>query len=182
MSDEEREWRFYVEDMLGFGERAVSFTDGFDLDSFIADVRTYDATLRNVELMGEAATHIPDEVRAAHPDIPWREGHRSPEPAGARLSTHQRQRDLVDPPGRNPRPDAQVASPAGRPPRQSIAGKCAQALLSALLRDLMTSPAKLNEFHAAEDPAPAAAGAFGVDVRPARGRWRRIGGTTARSC
>ena len=76
MSDEvgqEREWRFYVQDMLEFGERAVSFTDGLDLDAFVADTRTYDATLRNVELMGEAATHLPDEVRAAHPDIPWRE-------------------------------------------------------------------------------------------------------------
>ena len=62
MSDEarqEREWRFYVQDMLVFGERAVSFTDGLDLVSFIADMRTYDATLRNVELMGEAATPCP---------------------------------------------------------------------------------------------------------------------------
>jgi len=33
----------------------------------------YDAKLRNVELMGEAATHIPVEVRASAPDIPWRE-------------------------------------------------------------------------------------------------------------
>jgi uncharacterized protein with HEPN domain len=33
---------------------------------------TYDATLRNLELIGEAATHIPDEVRTTNPDIPWR--------------------------------------------------------------------------------------------------------------
>ena len=33
---------------------------------------TYDATLRNLELIGEAATHIPEGVRAAHPEIPWR--------------------------------------------------------------------------------------------------------------
>ncbi len=76
MSDEvgrERKWRFYVQDMLRFGERAVSFTDGLDLDGFVADTRTYDATLRNIELMGEAATHIPDEVRESQPGIPWRE-------------------------------------------------------------------------------------------------------------
>ena len=30
------------------------------------------ATLRNLELIGEAATHVPDEIRAAHPEIPWR--------------------------------------------------------------------------------------------------------------
>ena len=32
----------------------------------------YDATLRNLELIGEAATHVPDAIRAAHPQVPWR--------------------------------------------------------------------------------------------------------------
>jgi hypothetical protein len=32
----------------------------------------YDATLRNLELIGEAATHIPTAIREANPDIPWR--------------------------------------------------------------------------------------------------------------
>ncbi len=38
----------------------------------MTDEQIYDATLRNLELIGEAATHIPDEVRTAHPEIPWR--------------------------------------------------------------------------------------------------------------
>ena len=33
----------------------------------------YDATLRNLELIGEAATNIPDAVKAANPQIPWRQ-------------------------------------------------------------------------------------------------------------
>ena len=41
-------------------------------EDFVADVRTYDATLRNLELIGEAATHIPEDIRAAHPEIPWK--------------------------------------------------------------------------------------------------------------
>lgn len=32
----------------------------------------YDATLRNLELLGEAARHVPEEARALAPDIPWR--------------------------------------------------------------------------------------------------------------
>ena len=33
---------------------------------------TYDATLRNIELIGEAATHVPVNVREANPEISWR--------------------------------------------------------------------------------------------------------------
>lgn len=29
--------------------------------------------MRNLELIGEAATRVPQEVRAAHPDVPWRQ-------------------------------------------------------------------------------------------------------------
>jgi uncharacterized protein with HEPN domain len=28
--------------------------------------------VRNLELIGEAATRVPDDVRSAHPEIPWR--------------------------------------------------------------------------------------------------------------
>ena len=69
---EEREWRFYIQDMIEFSEKVLSYTEGLDQDEFIADELTYDATLRNLELIGEAATHIPSEVREAYPDIPWR--------------------------------------------------------------------------------------------------------------
>ncbi|EPC00405.1 hypothetical protein L861_14115 [Litchfieldella anticariensis FP35 = DSM 16096] len=67
-----REWRFYIDDMIGFAEKVVSYTGGLDQDDFITHDLTYDATLRNLELIGEAATRIPDEVRAQHPQIPWR--------------------------------------------------------------------------------------------------------------
>ena len=67
-----REWRFYIQDMIEFSEKVLSYTEGMDQDAFIADGLTYDATLRNLELIGEAATHIPIEVREAYPEIPWR--------------------------------------------------------------------------------------------------------------
>ena len=75
MSDAEqgaREWRFYIQDMIEFGEKVLAYTEGLDRDGFIADELTYDATLRNLQLIGQAATHIPSEVREAYPDIPWR--------------------------------------------------------------------------------------------------------------
>jgi uncharacterized protein with HEPN domain len=67
-----REWRFYVSDMISFCDKALSYTTGLDRSTFGADPMRYDATLRNIELIGEAATHVPESVRAAAPDVPWR--------------------------------------------------------------------------------------------------------------
>lgn len=72
MSDGQREWRFYVDDMIDFARKVLTYTHDLDQAGFVASEIIYDATLRNLELIGEAATHIPDEVRVAHPDIPWR--------------------------------------------------------------------------------------------------------------
>ncbi len=69
----EREWRFYVDDMLGFARKVLKYTAALEQDQLIAYDRTYDATLRNLELIGEAATHIPEAIRSSHPEIPWRQ-------------------------------------------------------------------------------------------------------------
>lgn len=67
-----REWRFYLDDMIGFAEKVVAYTDGLDQAGFVASGLNYDATVRNLELIGEAATNIPDEIRQKYPQIPWR--------------------------------------------------------------------------------------------------------------
>jgi uncharacterized protein with HEPN domain len=67
-----RAWRFYIDDMISFAERVLTYTTGLDQAGFVASPLHYDATIRNLELIGEAATHIPDSVRTAHPQIPWR--------------------------------------------------------------------------------------------------------------
>lgn len=69
----EREWRFYLDDMVGFAERVLEYTDGLDQAGFEASSMTYDATLRNLELIGEAAARIPQKVRNEAPQIPWRQ-------------------------------------------------------------------------------------------------------------
>ena len=70
--DESRPWRLYVQDMIEFAAKVLSYTEEMDRESFIADERTYDAVLRNIELVGQAAAHVPDRVRDAHPEIEWR--------------------------------------------------------------------------------------------------------------
>lgn len=68
----DREWMFYLDDMIGFTEKVIAYTDGLDQESFVNSGLNYDATIRNLELIGEAATNIPDEVRQSYPQIPWR--------------------------------------------------------------------------------------------------------------
>ena len=68
-----RQWRFYIDDMIDFAGTALACSAGLDRAAFITSGLNYDATLRNLELIGEAATHIPDEIRAAHAEIPWRQ-------------------------------------------------------------------------------------------------------------
>ena len=70
-ADDARDWRLYVEDMLEFAQQAASYAQGMDQEAFIADRRTYDATLRNIELIGEAASHVPAQARRAHPEVEW---------------------------------------------------------------------------------------------------------------
>ena len=69
----EREWRFYLDDMIDFMEKVLAYTAGFDQKRFETSGLTYDATVRNFELLGEAASRIPPEIREGHLDIPWRQ-------------------------------------------------------------------------------------------------------------
>ena len=68
-----REWRFYVDDMIAFAGKVLAYTGGLDQQAFVANGLVYDATLRNLELIGEAASRVPEDVRAAHPQLPWRQ-------------------------------------------------------------------------------------------------------------
>ncbi len=67
-----RGWLFYIEDMIGFAEKVLAYTQGMNQQAFTRSRMTYDAVLRNLELIGEAATHVPETVRERHPEIPWR--------------------------------------------------------------------------------------------------------------
>lgn len=58
--------------MLGFADKVLLYTKGMDQQTFVSHELNYDATIRNLELIGEAATHIPEPIRAAHPEIAWR--------------------------------------------------------------------------------------------------------------
>lgn len=69
----ERDPWLYVEDMIKFTDRALAYTGGLDQATFKLDSMRHDAVLRNLELMDEAAAHVPANLRDCAPEIPWRQ-------------------------------------------------------------------------------------------------------------
>ena len=65
-----REWRFYLKDLIEFCERIRLYTAGLTRETFEADTLRYDATLRNIELIGEAVRNLPQHIRQLAPDVP----------------------------------------------------------------------------------------------------------------
>ena len=66
-----REWRCFVADMIEFSEKILSYTKGVNRVTFVADERIHNAMLRDLELICEAASNVPIDVREAHPEIKW---------------------------------------------------------------------------------------------------------------
>ncbi len=54
-------------------EKVAMFVGTSTRDEFLANVLVYDAVLRNLEILGEAAKHVPDNVRGRMPEVAWRE-------------------------------------------------------------------------------------------------------------
>ena len=72
-SMQDRDWRFFVQDMIDFCDRVLRFTSGLDRNGFLTREVAYYATLRNLELLGVAARYIPTDVRNSHAEIEWRQ-------------------------------------------------------------------------------------------------------------
>lgn len=68
----QRDARVYLEDMLVAAEKVAEYTKGLSFQQFCADSKTFDAVLRNLEVIGEAAKNITDDMRSRYPAIEWR--------------------------------------------------------------------------------------------------------------
>jgi uncharacterized protein with HEPN domain len=63
----------YIKDILQNMRDAEQFIQGMTYEQFVADKKTMNAVLRSIEVIGEAAQRVPDDVRAQYPQIPWKE-------------------------------------------------------------------------------------------------------------
>lgn len=67
-----RDWRLYWRDILTACHKVQRYTTDMDRAAFEADERTFDAVLRNLEIIGEAAKSLPSEARDRAPSVEWR--------------------------------------------------------------------------------------------------------------
>ena len=66
-----RDSSVYLEDILTATARITSYVEGLSRESFGSDLKTVDAVVRNLEIVGEAVKQVPAAVRQKAPDIEW---------------------------------------------------------------------------------------------------------------
>ncbi len=67
-----RDYRLYLSDIQEATSKIISFTKGYSYTRFSSDERTIDAVIRNLEIIGEAAKHIPKKLKDQYPEVDWR--------------------------------------------------------------------------------------------------------------
>src|SRR3989338_4283152 len=65
--------KVHLEDILECIGQIEEYTDRISFSEFDEDIKTQDACLRRIEIIGEAVKNLPHEFRALHPDIPWKQ-------------------------------------------------------------------------------------------------------------
>lgn len=69
----ERSQELFLLDIIESVDAIHSFVNGFDFSFFCNDRKTFSATIRELEIIGEAIGNISDEIKARYPDVLWRE-------------------------------------------------------------------------------------------------------------
>ena len=68
-----REVGDYIEDIIDALNKSMKFVEGMEYENFVGDDKSVFATVRAIEVIGEAVKNIPEDVKKEYPEIPWRD-------------------------------------------------------------------------------------------------------------
>jgi uncharacterized protein with HEPN domain len=68
-----RDCAFRIQDILDAIAKIQRYIADVDFETFENDEEIMDAVIHNLTVIGEAANHIPAEIRNRYPDLPWRQ-------------------------------------------------------------------------------------------------------------
>jgi len=63
----------YIDDIFDSCNKIQKYTDGYTYTKFKKDIKTVDAVIRNLEIIGEASKMVPLKIRKKYKKVPWRE-------------------------------------------------------------------------------------------------------------
>jgi uncharacterized protein with HEPN domain len=62
----------FLRDIREAIDRIETYVMGMTDTEFMADYKTQDAVVRNLEIIGEATKNLSEDLRTKHPEIPWK--------------------------------------------------------------------------------------------------------------
>ena len=60
-----------IDDIVEYSRRALDYTKDVDQAAFLEQTGVQDQVIRCLEVVGEAARRVPDDVRSTYPGVPW---------------------------------------------------------------------------------------------------------------
>jgi len=66
-----RDLSIYLQDILDATDRIQVYVEGMDFERFVTNMLVIDGVVRNLEVIGEAVKHLPDDFKSQHPDVEW---------------------------------------------------------------------------------------------------------------
>jgi len=63
----------YLNDIREAIHRILTYTAGLTYQQFMEDIKTQDAVVRNLEIIGEATKNLSVNIRKSHSKVPWKE-------------------------------------------------------------------------------------------------------------
>ena len=65
--------KIFLKHILESIEKIEKFTKGFSKKRFFESIKTQDAVIRRLEIIGEATKNLPEEFREKYTEVPWSE-------------------------------------------------------------------------------------------------------------